>query len=122
MKYRPDIDGLRAVAVLSVLFFHAGAMVFSGGYVGVDVFFVISGYVIAQTLNEDFKGGTYSIWLLAISPCYRAFTAALLPASLQRPLFCPISISGRIQAISLPMRCHAPCSIPGRWQWRSNII
>ena len=44
MKYRADIDGLRAVAVLSVLAFHIGLSRFAGGFVGVDVFFVISGY------------------------------------------------------------------------------
>jgi peptidoglycan/LPS O-acetylase OafA/YrhL len=46
MKYRPEIDGLRAVAVLPVIFFHTGLSYFSGGYIGVDVFFVISGYLI----------------------------------------------------------------------------
>lgn len=46
MDYRPEIDGLRALAVLPVIFFHAGFQSFGGGYVGVDVFFVISGYLI----------------------------------------------------------------------------
>ncbi len=45
LKYRPDIDGLRAVAVLSVLAFHIGLSGSHGGFVGVDVFFVISGYI-----------------------------------------------------------------------------
>jgi peptidoglycan/LPS O-acetylase OafA/YrhL len=51
--YRPDIDGLRAIAVIAVIFFHNGIPGFDGGYVGVDVFFVISGYLITQLLEES---------------------------------------------------------------------
>jgi len=61
MKYRADIDGLRAMAVLPVLFFHAGWTVFSGGYVGVDVFFVISGFLITGILAEEIAGNRFSI-------------------------------------------------------------
>jgi len=61
MKYRPEIDGLRAVAVLPVLFFHAGWTVFSGGYVGVDVFFVISGYLITGILAGEIAEHRFSI-------------------------------------------------------------
>ena len=50
MRYRPEIDGLRAVAVLPVILFHAGLPGFSGGFVGVDVFFVISGYLITRLI------------------------------------------------------------------------
>lgn len=60
-KYRPDIDGLRAVAVLSVLFFHSGFGIFSGGYVGVDVFFVISGYLITTIIVREIAAGDFSI-------------------------------------------------------------
>ncbi|MBB3192584.1 acyltransferase family protein [Halomonas cerina] len=61
MHYRREIDGLRAVAVLPVILFHAGFSWFSGGFVGVDVFFVISGYLITSLLLDDLKKGTFSI-------------------------------------------------------------
>ncbi len=61
MKYRPEIDGLRSVAVLPVILFHAGFSLFSGGYVGVDVFFVISGYLITTILISERENGTYSL-------------------------------------------------------------
>lgn len=60
-NYRPEIDGLRAVAVLPVIAFHAGFSGFSGGFVGVDVFFVISGYLITGILTSDLEQGRFSI-------------------------------------------------------------
>ena len=62
MQYRREIDGLRAVAVLPVILFHAGLTFWSGGYVGVDVFFVISGYLITTILIAEREAGTYSLW------------------------------------------------------------
>ena len=61
MHYRPEIDGLRAVAVLPVILFHAGIPGFSGGFVGVDVFFVISGYLITSILIKDLDAGNFSL-------------------------------------------------------------
>ncbi len=61
MKYRAEIDGLRALAVVPVILFHAGFEVFSGGFVGVDVFFVISGYLITTILIEDMENDRFSI-------------------------------------------------------------
>ena len=61
MKYRREIDGLRAVAVLPVILFHAGLTFWSGGFVGVDVFFVISGYLITTILIDERERGTYSV-------------------------------------------------------------
>ncbi|HVE14338.1 MAG TPA: acyltransferase family protein [Elusimicrobiota bacterium] len=60
MRYRPEIDGLRAIAVLGVLLFHFGAEHFLGGYAGVDVFFVISGYLISKKLFAELEGGRFS--------------------------------------------------------------
>jgi len=61
LKYRPDIDGLRAVAVLSVLFFHLGSSKTPGGFVGVDVFFVISGYLISYIVFSEVAEGRFSV-------------------------------------------------------------
>lgn len=60
-SYRPEVDGLRAVAVLSVMLFHADFETFSGGFVGVDVFFVISGYLITSTILAERSAGTFSM-------------------------------------------------------------
>jgi peptidoglycan/LPS O-acetylase OafA/YrhL len=61
IPYRREIDGLRAVAVVPVILFHAGFQTFSGGFVGVDVFFVISGYLITSLILSDMESGNFSI-------------------------------------------------------------
>ena len=61
MKYRPEIDGLRALAVLPVILFHSGFEIFSGGYIGVDVFFVISGYLITSIIIMDIENKRFNI-------------------------------------------------------------
>ncbi|MEC8148121.1 MAG: acyltransferase, partial [Pseudomonadota bacterium] len=61
MKYRADIDGLRALAVIPVILFHAGIGLFKGGFVGVDAFFVISGYLITTILIEDMENKRFSV-------------------------------------------------------------
>jgi len=61
MKYRKEIDGLRAIAVMTVIFFHAGFEAFSGGFVGVDVFFVISGYLITTIILAELEQGKFQI-------------------------------------------------------------
>ncbi|MGB1159921.1 MAG: acyltransferase family protein [Alphaproteobacteria bacterium] len=61
MPYRPEIDGLRAIAVLAVILFHAGFDWISGGFIGVDVFFVISGYLITTILMNDLAQKRFSL-------------------------------------------------------------
>lgn len=61
MRHRSDIDGLRAVSIIPVLLFHAGIEGFGGGFVGVDVFFVISGYLITALIAEEMRQGRFSL-------------------------------------------------------------
>ena len=78
MEYRYEIDGLRALSVLAVILFHFGLFDITGGYLGVDVFFVISGYLISSILFEEIeKTGTISI-----SNFYLRRTRRILPALL----------------------------------------
>ena len=60
LKYRSDIDGLRSLAVLPVILFHSGAAWLPGGFVGVDIFFVISGYLISSIMIRDLEAGKFS--------------------------------------------------------------
>ena len=75
LKYRPEIYGLRAFAVLPVVFFHAGYETFSGGFIGVDIFFVISGYLITSILINDIANQRFSI-----SNFYERRARRILPA------------------------------------------
>jgi peptidoglycan/LPS O-acetylase OafA/YrhL len=61
LTYRPEVDGLRALAVLPVILFHAGIEFFGGGFVGVDVFFVISGYLITTIIIKELDEGKFSL-------------------------------------------------------------
>ena len=61
MEYRRELDGLRAIAVLSVIFFHAGFDLFKGGFVGIDIFFVISGYLITRIILSELDEDKFSI-------------------------------------------------------------
>jgi peptidoglycan/LPS O-acetylase OafA/YrhL len=61
LRYRPEIDGLRALAVLSVICFHADFSWCKGGFIGVDVFFVLSGYLITSLLEAELERGSFSL-------------------------------------------------------------
>jgi len=87
MNYRREIDGLRAVAVLPVILFHAGLPLFGGGFVGVDVFFVISGFLITGIIVEEMRHGRFSLLNFyerrarRILPALFLVMAASLPAA-----------------------------------------
>ncbi|MDB5990073.1 MAG: acyltransferase 3 [Herbaspirillum sp.] len=78
LSYRPDIDGLRAIAVLAVVIFHAFPSAFPGGFVGVDIFFVISGYLIGSILLLQLSEGRFSFRDFYARRIKRIFPALLL--------------------------------------------
>lgn len=90
ISYRPEIDGLRAVAVMPVVLYHAGYGLFGGGFAGVDVFFVISGYLITSIILSDLKEGRFSLLRF-----YERRARRILPA-----LFLVMA-----------------CTIPFAWMW-----
>ncbi len=77
MKYRGEIDGLRALAVIPVILFHAGIAKFKGGFVGVDIFFVISGYLITSIIMAEKSAGTFTL-----TSFYERRAKRILPALL----------------------------------------
>jgi len=78
IPYRPEIDGLRALAILPVILFHAFPTLVPGGFTGVDIFFVISGYLITSILLKDIQAGTYSIKTFYARRVRRIFPALVL--------------------------------------------
>jgi peptidoglycan/LPS O-acetylase OafA/YrhL len=92
--YRPEIDGLRGIAVLSVVLFHAGFRAFPGGFAGVDIFFVISGYLITGILRRDLLENR-----LSFSAFYERRARRILPA----------------------LALVAGCCLPAAWLWLTPI-
>nr|WP_315495155.1 acyltransferase family protein [uncultured Rhodoferax sp.] len=78
IAYRSDIDGLRAIAILTVVAFHAFPEVFPGGFIGVDVFFVISGFLITSILEKEMQAGRWSLASFYARRILRIFPALIL--------------------------------------------
>lgn len=109
--FRPEIQGLRALAILGVVGFHAMPGIFPGGFVGVDIFFVISGYLITRTLLRDVEARRYSIPMFYARRIARLFPAlflmfavvtvaalAILPPAYLREFFATLSASSAFVA------------------------
>lgn len=75
-KYRPDIDGLRAVAILLVVAFHAFSL--KGGFVGVDIFFIISGFLISTIIFSNLESGSFSFWQFYARRIRRIFPSLII--------------------------------------------
>jgi len=78
LPYRPDIDGLRAIAVMSVVIFHAFPSWMPGGFIGVDVFFVVSGFLISSIIFENLQNGTFGFTQFYARRIRRIFPALLV--------------------------------------------
>ena len=144
-RFRPDIEGLRAVAVLAVVLFHADVPGIGGGYVGVDVFFVISGFLITGLLwREVSTTGT-----VRLRSFYGARARRLLPASAAVGIITmiasvlllpPLQATNALSEMASPARCtwattgsssageitsaviwrRRRSCITGRWVWRNS--
>ena len=98
MGYQPGLDGLRAISVIAVILYHAGFGWMHGGFLGVEVFFVVSGYLITSLLIEEReKTGASS-------------AAAVLDAS------CPSAVAGPVRRARSPSACGSRCSVPAQQQ------
>lgn len=82
ISHRDEIDGLRSIAVISVILYHAGLAAFPGGYLGVDVFFVISGFLITSILLRDLENDNFSIVRFYERRCRRILPALFLVTTL----------------------------------------
>lgn len=107
INYRAEIDGLRAVAISAVIIFHAGFDILPGGFLGVDVFFVISGFLITSILTKEFSNGSFSLVkfyerrarrilpaLLLVCLCIVPFAVLLLEPSAIKNFFKSLAATG----------------------------
>lgn len=114
--YRPEVDGLRALAVLAILLHHAGVPFLPGGYLGVDVFFVISGYVITRLMLADIEAATFTLkgfWtrrVRRILPALVVLLAVCLPLAW-------VMMSSRQMEDFLPVFLGATAMVPNIVLW-----
>jgi peptidoglycan/LPS O-acetylase OafA/YrhL len=114
LRYRADIDGLRAIAVLPVCWYHAGLPGLSGGFIGVDVFFVISGYLMAALIGRDLTDGRFSL-----SEFYERRARRILPA-----LFAMLTVCLIAAAAAIPPKLFSDfgATLVGAALFGSNLV
>lgn len=99
-SYRPQIDGLRAVAVLSVIAFHYGADWLPGGFLGVDIFFVISGFLITRNIRSDLAAGTFSLGDFYLRRVRRIIPALLVTIAVTFAAFAVVASPQKLVALA----------------------
>ena len=123
LRYRPEIDGLRTIAVLPVIFFHLGFSAIKGGFYGVDVFFVISGFLITSLLLKDIQKGSFSLkefWIRRVKRIMPALLFLVFIVLLVFPFLIfkgdiPFLISDAFSAIFSYANFHAYSSLGDYW-------
>ncbi|KAF0701243.1 Aste57867_8237 [Aphanomyces stellatus] len=103
ISYRPDIDGLRALAVVPVVLFHAYPMALPGGFIGVDIFFVISGYLISSILFKEHARGTFTYADFYSRRIRRIFPALILMLVFTLTLGCLWLLANPLRAMASTM-------------------
>lgn len=112
--YRPEIDGLRALAVLAVVFYHLDASFIRGGFAGVDIFFVISGFLITSIIASDIKAGRFSL-----AEFYERRARRILPALCA---VCAVTLIGAVTLLYTDDTIEAAQSVLAAMLFVSNIF
>ena len=99
-RYQPEIDGLRAIAVTAVILFHGHILPIPGGFAGVDVFFVLSGFLITSILAEELDAGTFSLWQFYERRVRRIFPALFFVLGVTTVLAWALLIPPQLEAYS----------------------
>jgi len=119
LNYRPDIDGLRTLAVVPVILFHAGATWLPGGFVGVDIFFVISGYLISSIILRESAAGEFSFLRFYERRLRRIIPALLVVLVVTVAIFQMIALPGQAQQTA-ESGIAALLSVSNFYFWRTS--
>ncbi|MEO7277778.1 MAG: acyltransferase family protein [Sphingomicrobium sp.] len=122
VAYRPEIDGLRAIAVLAVMLFHAGIPGFGGGYIGVDVFFVISGFVITNSIGADVASGSFSFLKFYTRRARRIIPALAFVSLICAPVAWFVMVPHEIMELSAALFAVAAFASNVLFWFRSNYF